>query len=330
MALGNSTGNPWLDPLNIALFFSHVGLWTLWTILIRSSQATDGYSYDVVTVVLLTELTKLCFSTVFHLYSFKPADYLAELKSIISQWRTGIYFAVPAFIYTLYNFLFYLNLTFFDPVAYRVLINMRIIWSGLLFQVFFNKALGMRKWFALALLMVGCAVNQIGPDFHLESSPIYILAVVFQAFTSSLGGVYSEVLLKKDVNIGLNIKNMYLYFFAIVFNGAFIVFFKPHLLSTETFFVGYSNTTYAVILVGAFCGFSTSLFLKYLSILLKEYAHSGEMFVTAIVSYFLFDTELSIKLLVSMLLVCFSVMQFNRKEDPAPSLPPKSAAKVDE
>ena len=75
------------------------------------------------------------------------------------QWRMGVYFAVPAFIYALYNTLFFLNLQvckavrllllytnvrylvvclvtqYFDPVSYRVLINIRILWSGLLFQV---------------------------------------------------------------------------------------------------------------------------------------------------------------------------------------------------
>ena len=109
----------------------------------------------------------------------------------------GIYFAVPAFIYTLYNSLFFFNLIHFDPVSYRVLINMRILWSGILFQIFFSKRLGWQKWFALFLLMLGCAVNQLTPDFQLTTNLYYIGTIVFQSLTSSFGGVYSEVLLKR-------------------------------------------------------------------------------------------------------------------------------------
>ena len=109
----------------------------------------------------------------------------------------GIYFAVPAFLYMIYNWLSFVNLNLFDPASFKVLINMRILFSAVLFQLFFSRSLGWTKWVALVLLMIGCAVNQIEGDLNLTASIYSIGFVALQAFTSSLAGVYSEVLLKK-------------------------------------------------------------------------------------------------------------------------------------
>jgi len=241
------------------------------------------------------------------------------------MWRMGIYFAVPALIYGVYNSLFFLNLTFFDPVSYRVLINMRILWSGLLFQFFFSKRLGLLKWGGLVLLMLGCVINQFDSNFHISAEPLHILAIVFQSFTSSFGGVYSEVLLKKNLDCSLNIKNMYLYFFSICFYFVFIAVTRPQLLGSD-FTAGYTTIVYLCIFVGAFCGFSTSLFLKYLNILLKEYAHSGEMFLTAILTALLFDQDVSSRVWISVFLVSISIYLYNRPEQHPPPPPTASAS----
>jgi len=301
---------------NFALFVAHVGVWTLLTLLIASSKGdNDDFAYDKFTVILLVEITKLALAICFHFWSVPPEDWFPEAQKIIGEYRVGIYYAFPAVIYALYNFLFFLNLTFFDPVSYRVLINMRILWSGLLFQIFFGESLGTKKWFALVLLMLGCAINQLSSDFQLETRMIYLLAVATQAFTSSLGGVYNEYLLKKNVTMGINQKNMYLYFFSILVNLLFITLFKPELLDSRTFFKGYDTTVYMIIICSAFAGFSTALFLQYLNILLKEYAHSGEMFLTAILQWMIFGKAITAKIAASVILVVISVYLWNKKKE---------------
>jgi hypothetical protein len=52
---------------NIVLFALHVGIWTLWTLLIRASQP---YAYENVTVVFLTELAKFVLSAAFHFHEY--------------------------------------------------------------------------------------------------------------------------------------------------------------------------------------------------------------------------------------------------------------------
>jgi hypothetical protein len=49
-------------------------------------------------------------------YRRGTTDVVGQIQSFASEWRAGVWFAVPAFIYTLYNWLLYLNLVYFDPV----------------------------------------------------------------------------------------------------------------------------------------------------------------------------------------------------------------------
>jgi len=286
---------------------------------VRSSKYEEeetGFRYDATSVVLLTECAKLFFTLIFHFGTKNPTSYGAELTHIYSQRNAGVYFAVPALLYLAYNCLSFINLNTFDPASFKVLINMRILFSAVLFQLFFSKRLPLTKWCALVLLMIACGVNQIDPSFSLSASLSSLSFVGIQAFMSSLGGVYSEFLLKKDVEVSMNVKNMYLYLFSISFNVAFIAFVNPTLLlSTDAFFHGYTTSTYVLVVLGAFCGFSTALFLRHLSVLLKEYAHSGEMFVTALLSSRLFDEPLHPRLIVSMLLVSASLTLYNRGRD---------------
>jgi hypothetical protein len=49
--------------------------------------------------------------------------------------KVGWLWSVPAFLYCVYNRLMFTNLTFFEPATYRLLMNQRLIWSGILSQV---------------------------------------------------------------------------------------------------------------------------------------------------------------------------------------------------
>ena len=119
---------------------------------------------------------------------------------------------------------------------------------------------------------------------------------------------------------------MYLYLFSMVFNFSFISVMRPETLSPSIFFEGYTTLTWSIVLMGALCGFTTALFLRHLNILLKEYAHSGEMFLTAVLSALLFGQAIDLKLLLSMIIVCVSVVVYNRNPPPPPEQQPEQVS----
>eukprot|EP00009_Paramoeba_aestuarina_P014190 CAMPEP_0201528174 /NCGR_PEP_ID=MMETSP0161_2-20130828/37535_1 /ASSEMBLY_ACC=CAM_ASM_000251 /TAXON_ID=180227 /ORGANISM="Neoparamoeba aestuarina, Strain SoJaBio B1-5/56/2" /LENGTH=316 /DNA_ID=CAMNT_0047929343 /DNA_START=215 /DNA_END=1165 /DNA_ORIENTATION=- len=299
--------------MSVFLFAWHVCSWTAWTLMIRASRGdADRYEYDTVTVVLGTELFKLVLSIIFHYAFHSPNKWKEETNVIVGNYRVAIYYAVPAIIYSVYNVLMYLNLTLFTPTNYRVLINIRVLWSGLLFQLIFRTKLGAHKWAGLLVLAVGCAVNQLGSDFRLDSGLLALVSIGFQAFLSSAGGVYSELLLKDNIEIPLVVKNIYLYFWSTLGNILFICFFRPQLLVRENFFRGWDGLVIGLVIVGAFCGFSTAVFLRYLNVLLKEFAHSAEMLLTAVLTAIFFGAPLTVNVLVSIFLVAIAIYLCNQ------------------
>ncbi len=70
----------------------------------------------------------------------------AYTESLSSKWAVAKFFAIPSAIYTLYNALAFVNLRLLEPATYRVLINVKIITSGLLFQYVFGKVLGVKQY----------------------------------------------------------------------------------------------------------------------------------------------------------------------------------------
>lgn len=240
------------------------------------------------------------------------------ISQIWGSWEDGKYFAAPAMIYAIYNSLSYTNLKLFNPVEFKVLINIRIPMTGLMLQCLFGQKLGMRKWIALFFLMIGCALNQLSlEDFQLTvTNPVHLLWLLLQAFLSTLGGIYSEFLIKKNIALSLNIKNIYLYLFSIVFNLTWISLVDPWTLSSFSSFTrGFDLFTITLIVVGALAGLSTALFLRFLDVIAKEYAHSAEIFLTAFVSWLFFDLQVSLRLFFSLIIVSISVFVYNTKPE---------------
>jgi len=175
------------------------------------------------------------------------------------------------------------------------------------------------KWAALLLLAIGCAINQIGSDLSIKTDPWYLGTITAQALASSGAGAFNEWLMKKDINMGINQKNTYLYFFSLCFNLGFILATNPTILSSsELFFAGWTQLTVLLVVLGAFCGFTTALFLRYLNIILKEYAHGGEMFATAFVSSMLLGTTLAAQTYLSICITSVSVVMYGTAKEPEP------------
>jgi len=70
-------------------------------------------------------------------------------------------YMVPAFLYCLYNNLAFVNLATFDPTTYYLLLQLRVVVTGVLFQIIFKKYLSRRQWISLIMLTLGCMLKQV-------------------------------------------------------------------------------------------------------------------------------------------------------------------------
>lgn len=141
-------------------------------------------------------------------------------------------YMVPAVLYCLYNNLTFVNLSIFDPTTYFILLQLRVILTGIIYQCLFKKDLSKIQWLSLVLLTIGCMVKELKMEGNMpqNSYGFYtsILLMLTQILCSCLAGVYNEYLLKKGqgVNVNVYIQNIYMYTDSILCNFLLWITFK--------------------------------------------------------------------------------------------------------
>lgn len=289
--------------------------------------------YDAVMVVFTLECIKLlvCF-VAYHIQtgeSMIPKLLPSALtgnrethtgSSGSALWKRGLPYAVPSFIYAVYNNLTFFNLQRIDPGTYQVLLQTKILVTGVLFTFFFREFLSVRQWGALVLLMVGVSCKFVGsPDgdaaatSHGAPTPsvIAVLMVVFQGFLSAFAGVYNEYAFKKDAGLSIHVQNFFMYFYALVFNIIIA------LVTTDVRQIQFSLLKRPAFLMvaalGAACGLSAAFLLKFINVLVKGFAGAVEVLITAVAARLLLGEPLGRFDLLSAVLVTVALAVYYTK-----------------
>jgi hypothetical protein len=197
----------------------------------------------------------------------------------------------------------------------------------------FKTPLSTKQWMALVLLIFGCGLEQLS-SFDLDTGVLALIGLSAQAFCSSAAGVYNQYLLKtKDLaGLGLWEKNMFMYAWGILFTFIMINFQAPELVENPYIFIDIfykENLLIYIILTNAFMGFSTSLLLRDMNVLYKEYANFLEMLILVAGTWLLFGITPHILIIPATMIVCYSLYTYNieaarleeqRAASPAPAV----------
>ncbi|KAH8319190.1 hypothetical protein KR067_013253 [Drosophila pandora] len=332
--------------LTFMIFLLYMSLFIGQGIFVTASQeSNNSYSYNTVTVVLLTEVFKLIVSTCLYCRE----NTLRALVRDVHKDRNvlGLYM-VPAFLYCLYNNLAFVNLATFDPTTYYLLLQLRVVVTGILFQIIFKKYLSQQQWISLILLTLGCMLKQINfgsfysdanddsesaaiqhplnntavdhpqvhgknmSGFNFSLSAVFILA---QTICSCLAGVYNEYLLKdKGADVNIFVQNVFMYLDSIVCNAVILLIrgelldaFSPHNLASIMRF-----SVLIIIVNNAAIGIVTSFFLKYMNSILKTFASALELLFTAVLCYFLFSIPIYMNTALAIAVVSYAIYLYTK------------------
>ena len=256
-------------------------------------------------------------------------------------------YLVPAALYCLYNNLAFHNLSVFDPTTYYLLLQFRVVITGILFQIIFKKYLSRKQWISLILLTLGCMIKQINfgdqeaisnasindkdeaiitkntVGFDLSINAVFIL---IQTICSCLAGVYNEYLLKNNgQDINIYIQNVYMYLDSILCN-ALILLVQGNILSaftTENLAEIFRPHVFIIMVNSCAVGIITSFFLKYLNSILKTFASALELVFTAVLCRMFFSIPIYINTILSIAIVSISVYLYS--QSPVVNLPKSDA-----
>ncbi|XP_012222284.1 UDP-galactose transporter senju isoform X1 [Linepithema humile] len=312
------------------IFISYITLFINQGILVTWSQRSGHYEYNIVAVVLMTEVLKLIISTALYC---KDNSILTLLQEIKKNKKVLLLYMVPAFLYCLYNNLAFVNLARFDPTTYYVLLQLRVVFTGIIFQVIFSKKLSGIQWVSLVILTIGCMVkhfdvNVLGSKFHVD---IFLFLMLIQTICSCLAGVYNEYLLKRQgADIDIFVQNVFMYIDSIFCNIVAIVLLSTFKNSVNDTFsnveisASLQPKVILIMLNNALVGIITSFFLKTLNSILKTFASAMELIFTATLCWILFNIPININTVISIAMVSFAVILYSR--NPVQNTQPKETA----
>ncbi|XP_046664381.1 UDP-galactose transporter senju [Homalodisca vitripennis] len=314
-------------------FFVNQGL-----LVTASQQADSGYHYNTIAAVLATEVVKLIISILLFTKDHKVVQLISETKTHI---KVMYHYFVPAFLYCLYNNLAFVNLSVFDPTSYYLLLQFRVVVTGVLFQMLFKKQLSTKQWLSLVLLTAGCIIKQLpfsssspttdppvqqvtDPDVVITSMDKHMtsvfswnmLLILIQIVCSCLAGVYNELLLKSTDSEACNIyiQNTFMYVDSIVCNVALLGWQGQLSVVWDTTQLDHllDFKVILVILNNAAIGIVTSFFLRSLNSILKTFASALELIFTALLTWLFFSIPIHLNTFFAIFVVSIAVIMYSQ------------------
>ncbi|OAY23860.1 CMP-sialic acid transporter 4 [Manihot esculenta] len=277
-------------------------------ILIVWSKRAGKYEYSVTTANFLVETLKCVLSLAALARIWKNEGVTEDNRLSTTLDEVSVY-PIPAALYLVKNLLQYYIFAYVDAPGYQILKNLNIISTGVLYQMILKRKLSEIQWAAFILLCAGCTTAQLNPSSdHVLQTPYqgWIMAIVM-ALLSGFAGVYTEAIIKKRPSRNINVQNFWLYVFGMVFNAVAILIQDFDAVMNKGFFHGYSLITVLMILNHALSGIAVSMVMKYADNIVKVYATSVAMLLTAVVSVFLFGFHLSLAFFLGSTVVSVSV-----------------------
>lgn len=304
------------------IFVSYIALFCAHGLLVTATQnkatgegeqpiMTTTYDYNPATVVLLGELCKLLVSLGLSLAEHSPSDVIDMLSRNMSL---AFKYIVPAILYCIYNNLTFVSLSHYDPATYFILMQFRVVVTGVLFQAIFGKCLTRSQWFSLLILTLGCLVRQASlGDVTGVVLDTKLVTVAIQVFCSCMAGVYNEFLLKSG-NLPVSVQNLFFYADSLLCNlfwlgangNVFVALNFASIQKTWSFYV-------ACIVLNTTCmGLCTSFFLRYLDSIMKNFASGLELIFTPLLAKAFFGIPISYSIVLSVMLILIAIYLYSR------------------
>lgn len=287
--------------LSVVIYGSHAPL-------ISFCRVDGQIPFSSSAVVLLIELSKFIISSVCLLISDRKS------LEISVSWGMVFPYAFPAILYSANNNLVVHMQHFMDPSSFQVLSNLKIVSTALLYGIVLHQRLSIQKWLALFLLTAAGVFYSYGGIQDVERSSdeerLYItlpglLLMLLYCFISGLSAVYTEKMLKTH-KIPLNLQNIFLYSFGIVIN------FLAYLSGSHSsgFLDGFSIWVLIIIISQALNGLIMSIVMKYSNNITRLFIISCSMLVNGLLSYLLFQLQLTLLFFLAVILIGLAVYLF--------------------
>ena len=220
--------------------------------------------------------------------------------------------------------------------------QLKILTAALFSVVLIHKHLSMRRWRSLVLLVLGVIqiVANVDQGFGSASTPSSpsappswtelnpfqphwsvfltgVAAVLVMVSLSGFSGVFFERILKQDPDMTIWDRNIQLSLWSIPMGLVYTFFFDSQrdVVFAHGFFHGFSHVTWAWVLLSALGGILTAVVLRCADNIMKGYAISISVILTAVFSMYTLGTPLQVAFVTGVGSIIVSVLTFS-EDDP--------------
>ena len=288
-------------------------------------QSDNSMTYSPFVTAATTEFIKLLVAGCLlyrDIANSKPAS-TADTVIMPKEPMFIIKYAIPGLLYAICNVLNYVVVSMVGSTNYQLLNNMKIITTAVIYRLTLGREIKMIQWTAILLLTLAMCVAALQncPTPHVpgvEAPPLRmtagVLSMIVVSCLSSLAGVYNEKLIKGS-NANVWYQNVLLYMWTFSFCiGKNVVWPEESAGTTGGagggLFQGFTVVLWMVIFMKAFYGQVVGLVFKYADNILKVYASSMSVIVSAVLCYIFLGTPLTGSSVVAGVLVMIATVLY--------------------
>jgi UDP-sugar transporter A1/2/3 len=302
----------------ILILLIAIGLKSWQPIAVGMSKEDDGsYSYNKTFMVIMTEFFKLVFCTVMFLFQFFTEDPVSRRLLIDLSFSQSLHFIVPSILYAFANTLVFIGMSYINPALFHVFGNIRIMTAGVLYRVVMQKPQTDLQWISLALLTFGAVLASPSQGYFAkpgEDNAVGLMACFMMCVCSSASSIYTEINYKKTKYLSIFFQNMVLYLYGIIVNFIWLAATEGENIANGEIFDGFDFRAAQVLVTQGLMGVSLSFIFKYLDNITYVIAFTVSMFVSAVLSIYMFDFKFTIQFFIALSIVTISVYLYYREK----------------
>jgi len=290
-------------------------------LVVRFTESNGGkLGYNITLAILCTELIKLVMASVLDRFwagttpgrpnanavSASWVDWAHSLKqSSRADWQNYAWYALPSLIYAAANHFIIFSTNRLGPSMFVLLSNLKIVTTTLMTSLVLSKNFTNIQWIGVVMLLLSFFVakvdlimsdNGVGRAVDSAESQRFVegvIGIVFLSLTSAAAAISNEYLIKKvDVDVSLMRKNIWMYQWGALLNFVYLVagsYKQQFLVESDhvpSLFNGFGVAVVVLMVNNALLGLSVSMIMKYFDNVVKCFAGSLVVYLTATVSYF--------------------------------------------
>eukprot|EP00040_Diaphanoeca_grandis_P035204 m.220741 g.220741 ORF g.220741 m.220741 type:complete len:368 (-) comp33327_c3_seq3:31-1134(-) len=282
---------------------------------LRISRSAGAKPYNAIAAVTYTELIKFLVSLI--VFSVQSGGVVKALRIVYrettTKFRSVSLLLIPAILYSIQNTLVIYAISYLSAAQFSVARQVKIPITGLFSVLLLRKELGLRKWLSIFAVASGVAVVQLAKthqdsyrlftDTETESSATKgLLFAIASCFTSGLASVWFEMLLKNKDKVSLWLMNIQLAGFSAIISTTAVL-----LTADMNAFMEFDGLALLSVSFSASDGLVIALVVKYADNILKGFATSLAICITASVSVLMGDMPFSKELMLGCLIVVSAI-----------------------